>query len=79
MHKTCWNKGAGGVLAMLNMSSLYVNVSIKVKFAVCPMESAQSALLTYKDTFNHLAKTLRLVSAQVWLTRQTASGIKTEK
>lgn len=50
---------------MLKISSLYVNVSIKVKFAVCPMESPQSALLTYKDTFNHLAKTLRLVSAQV--------------
>lgn len=69
----------GGGIGMLKFSSLYVNVSIKVKFAVCPMESPQSALLTYKDTFNHLAKTLRLVSAQVWLTRQTAAGIKTEK
>lgn len=44
-----------------------------------PWNRQQSALLTYEDTFNHLAKTLRLVSAQVWLTRQTASGIKTEK
>lgn len=40
----------------------FKNHNLRVK-PVCPKESAQSVLLTYKDTFNHRAKTLRRVSS----------------
>lgn len=42
--------------------SCFKNHNIRVKPAG-PEESAQSVLLTYKDTFNHPAKTLRPVSS----------------